>query len=116
VIHEVSSDTDVRITVGGQPDDVIAAAAPMADGIVTGYPGTPAEVAATAERLRRLGIGRIHGAMRPVGGLPADVVGPLVDAWHAAGVRGLNIYNYGLIPRWGLAALQSVLTREATTA
>ncbi len=77
-----------------------------ADAILTGYAAHPDDVparVAVLDSLAQPSWGMIR-AIQPEVTEPAQVA-PLVDAWRAAGVAGIDVYNYGLMPERTFQAL-----------
>jgi hypothetical protein len=77
-----------------------------ADTILTGYAATPDAVPGRVAALSALdqpSWGMIR-AIQPEVTDPAQVA-PLVEAWRASGVAGIDVYNYGLMPERTFRAL-----------
>lgn len=111
--RDVNPATEIRLIAGGQPDAFVTAVAPHVDTAISAYPAVPGDARALAARLRSMGHRRVRGGIRAVGGLPADVVAAMIRGYRDEGVEGVNIYNYGLIPEYGLRAIGDALRAAA---
>lgn len=115
VVKKHSAETEIRhfaaMNAGGPEAGLDTALMGTGDAVLSGYAATPEEV---RERMAVLA-----GIDAPVWGMvraiqpevtdPAQVA-PLVDAWRAAGVAGIDVYNYGLMPERTFRALGEALS------
>lgn len=117
-IRATSPATEVRhfaaLGAGGIAELPGAAAAlpEVADGALTGYARADEEVGGRVAALRRvMGDKPVHGMVRAIAPdtVAADQVGPRVAAWRAAGVDGIDFYNYGLMTLPMLDAIGAAL-------
>lgn len=101
VIEQHSPNTEIRhfAAMAESGTEIDAALMNTGNTVLAGYAPTPE---ATANRLAPLqGIELpIWGMMRAIAGdvTRPEQVGPMVDAWREAGVAGIDVYNYGLMP------------------
>lgn len=81
------------------------------DAVLAGYAATPDDA--------QVRVAALAPVERPVWGMiraiapevvEPEAVAPLVDAWKAAGVAGIDVYNYGLMPERTFRALGAALT------
>lgn len=81
---------------GSGRDRQLAAAG---DGVLAGYPSSPADARQRAERAAALGK-PVRGAIRGIAPDTTDpaTIAPLIEAWTSAEVGGIDVYNYGLMP------------------
>ena len=113
VIREHSPPTEIRhfaAMAAGEQGRIDSGLMATGDTVLTGYAATPGDVpvrmAALAE-LDQPAWGMIR-AIQPEVTDPAQIA-PLVDAWRAAGVAGVDVYNYGLMPERTFRALGAAL-------
>jgi hypothetical protein len=69
------------------------------DGILGGYASSDEDAIERAGRARSLGK-PVRGAIRAIAPDTTDpqIIAPRVEAWERAGVEGIDVYNYGLMP------------------
>ncbi|MDQ3656275.1 MAG: hypothetical protein M3457_14515 [Chloroflexota bacterium] len=69
------------------------------DAVLAGYAATPDDVATRMAALAAVDQ-PIWGMIRVIAPevVEPEAIAPLVDAWRAAGVDGIDVYNYGLMP------------------
>jgi hypothetical protein len=103
-VHALSPDTEIwhlAALDGGIADPALLE---TGDTVLAGYASSDVDAIARAAALRPLGK-RVHGMVR---GLPPDTTAPgqierRMAAWSAAGVDGVDCYNYGFMSRRNLA-------------
>lgn len=94
------------------PDDADIALLETGDAILAGYATSDDDARARAMAAKALGKqtwGMIR-ALAPDMTDPAEI-GPRVEAWRAAGVDGIDIYNYGLMTQPMLDAVSAAIRR-----
>ena len=112
-IKAISSQTEIRhfaAMSGGTGREVDTALLATGDAVLAGYAGTPEAPARRMVPLAEVEMpvwGMIR-AIQPEVTEPEQVA-PLVDAWRAQGVTGVDVYNYGLMPERIFRALGEVL-------
>lgn len=113
-VKNASPSTEIRhfaaMNVGDPDQGVDTDLLTTGDSVLAGYIAIPNDAAAR--------VAALEGVDRPVWGMiraiapevvePAAIA-PLVDAWRAAGVAGIDVYNYGLMPERTFQALAAVL-------
>ncbi len=117
VVRQTSPATEIRHFAAMAAGDTIGIDRDLlntGDAVLAGYAVTPDEVA------RRMAA--LDGVDQPIWGMiraiapevvePAAIA-PLVEAWMAAGVAGINVYNYGLLPERTFVALGEALRRTS---
>lgn len=69
------------------------------DGILCGYAASDEDAIDRARRANTLGK-PVRGAIRAIAPDTTDpaIIAPRVEAWTRAGVEGIDVYNYGLMP------------------
>lgn len=92
-------------------DRADAALLDTGDGIMTGYASSDANAIARVSAARS-DSKKIHGMIRA---LPPDTVSPeditrRMNAWRAASIDGVDIYNYGFMPRRNLDELYRAIS------
>jgi hypothetical protein len=115
VIREQSAATEIRhfaAMAAGERAVIDTALMATGDAILAGYAATPADVAARMAPLAAMDA-PIWGMVRAIQPEVTDAaqVAPLVEAWRAAGVAGIDVYNYGLMPERTFRALGEALNR-----
>jgi len=80
------------------------------DAVLAGYAATPEDVATRMAALTAVDR-PMWGMIRAIAPEVVDpeAIAPLVEAWRAAGVAGIDVYNYGLMPERTFAALGNAL-------
>jgi hypothetical protein len=115
-IKAVSPQTEIRhfaaMNVGDPDAGVDTALLETGDSVLTGYAATPEAAAERMAPLAGLDMPKwgMVRAIQPEVTDPAQI-GPLVDAWRAQGVAGIDVYNYGLMPERTFRALGENLGR-----
>lgn len=115
VIQERSAATEIRhfaAMAAGEGGAIDASLMATGDTVLAGYAATPEDVAPRMAALESLDMpkwGMIR-AIQPEVTDPAQIE-PLVSAWKAAGVTGVDVYNYGLMPDRTFRALSEALNR-----
>jgi hypothetical protein len=114
VVREHSPSTEIRhfaAMAAGERGRIDAALMATGDTVLTGYAAMPDDVPGRMAALA--------GIDQPAWGMIRAIqpevtnhgqIGPLVDAWRAAGVVGIDVYNYGLMPERTFQALGVALT------
>ena len=115
VIKQHSPNTEIRhfaAMAAGEQGGVDMALMQSGDAVLTGYAATPADVPGRVTSLSDLDLPRwgMIRALQPEVTDPAQIA-PLVDAWRAQGVAGIDVYNYGLMPERTFRALGEALNR-----
>jgi hypothetical protein len=98
------------------PDDSARTLLQTGDAILAGYAASDDDARAKAEAAKALGKetwGMIR-ALAPDMTDPASI-GPRVEAWRSAGVDGIDVYNYGLMPQPMLDAVTKALDPRTDT-
>jgi hypothetical protein len=115
VIKERSGVTEIRhfaAMAAGEGGAIDAPLMATGDAVLAGYAATPEDVAPRMAALESLDTpkwGMIR-AIQPEVTDPAQIE-PLVSAWRDAGVTGVDVYNYGLMPERTFRALGEALNR-----
>jgi len=116
VAKNASPSTEIRqfaaMNVGDPDPGVDADLLATGDAVLSGYAATPGDVQTRVAALA--GIDRpIWGMVRAIApeAVDPETIAPLVAAWRAAGVAGIDVYNYGLMPERTFRALGDVLNR-----
>ncbi len=80
------------------------------DAVLAGYAGSPEAVGERMAALEGIDL-PIWGMVRAIQPEVTDPeqIAPLVEAWREAGVAGIDVYNYGLMPERVFQALGRVL-------
>jgi hypothetical protein len=115
MIKERSGVTEIRhfaAMAAGEGGVIDAPLMATGDAVLAGYAATPEDVAPRMAALESLDTptwGMIR-AIQPEVTDPAQIE-PLVSAWRDAGVTGVDVYNYGLMPERTFRALGEALNR-----
>jgi hypothetical protein len=115
VIRSESPATEIRhfaSMASGSRGGIDAPLMETGDAVLTGYAATPEAVPGRVEAVAILGqpVWGMIRAIQPEVTDPAQVA-PLVNAWREAGVTGVDVYNYGLMPEPAFRALGEALNR-----
>ncbi len=114
VIHQHSPMTEIRhfaaMNVGDPDSGVDTALMATGDAVLAGYAGSPEAVGERMAALEGIDL-PIWGMVRAIQPEVTDPeqIAPLVEAWREAGVAGIDVYNYGLMPERVFQALGRVL-------
>jgi hypothetical protein len=115
VVRQHSPQTEIRhfaAMAAGEKGGVDIALLETGDAVLTGYAAEPADVPDRVAPLKDLDLplwGMIR-AIQPEVTEPAQIA-PLVEAWRAQQVVGIDVYNYGLMPERTFQALAEALAR-----
>ena len=113
VIKQQSPQTEIRhfaAMAAGEQGGIDTALMETGDSVLTGYAAMPDDVPGRMTPLADLGMpawGMIR-AIQPEVTDPAQIA-PLVEAWRAQNVAGIDVYNYGLMPERTFQALGAAL-------
>ncbi len=114
VIRQASPATHIRhfaaMNVGDPERGIDVDLLATGDAVLTGYAATPNDVQARVAALA--GIDRpLWGMIRALAPevVAPEGIAPLVGAWRAAGVAGVDVYNYGLMPEHTFGAVAEAL-------
>ncbi len=115
-VHAASPGTEIRLFAALGPaegaEERDAELLGLADGMLAGYAQSNEDAGRRARELRALIDPRpVYGMVRAIAPDTVDPaqVGPRIDAWRAAGVAGIDVYNYGLMTLPMLEAVGSTL-------
>lgn len=114
-IHQHSPRTEIRhfaAMAAGERGSIDSVLMKTGDAVLAGYAATPDAVATRVAAVAELEMpvwGMIR-AIQPEVTNPAQIA-PLVEAWRAEGVAGVDVYNYGLMPERTFQALGEALNR-----
>jgi hypothetical protein len=83
------------------------------DGILAGYATSDDNARERAAKVAAFGI-PVRGAIRAIAPDTTDpaIVAPRLAAWEAAGVQGIDVYNYGLMPGVIWDAIAAAMARR----
>lgn len=115
VIKAQSPATEIRhfaAMAAGERGAIDTALMGTGDAILAGYAAKPEDVVTRMSPLSDVDVpiwGMVR-AIQPEVTDPAQVA-PLIEAWRAAGVAGVDVYNYGLMPERTFQALGEALNR-----
>lgn len=112
-IREVSPDTRIFHFAALDGSDADARLVATGDGILCGYASSDADATRRAKAARAFGK-TIHGAIRAIAPDTVDpaILAPRVEAWRAAGMESVDVYNYGLMPGVMWDAIAIALTGQ----
>ncbi|MBA3274387.1 MAG: hypothetical protein H0T72_01235 [Chloroflexia bacterium] len=112
-VRQTSPATDIRHFAAMAAGDTIGIDRDLlntGDAVLAGYAASPDDIRARMAALD--GFGRpVWGMIRAIAPevVEPEAVAPLVEAWTAAGVAGIDVYNYGLMPERIFRALGEAL-------
>jgi hypothetical protein len=112
VVHEASPDTSIWHFAGLDGSNRDTRLIATGDGILAGYASSADDAVRRAERAAATGK-RVRGAIRAIAPDITDpaAIEPLVTGWSGAGVEGIDVYNYGLMPGTIWDAVDTALKR-----
>lgn len=114
VIGRTSPATDIRhfaaMNIGDPESGVDGELMRTGDAVLAGYAATPEGAQARVNALDAVGR-PVWGMIRAIAPEVVDpeAIAPLVEAWREAGVAGIDVYNYGLMPERTFAAIGDAL-------
>lgn len=112
VVREASPDTSIWHFAGLDGSNRDTRLIATGDGILAGYASSGEAARRRAEKADATGK-RVRGAIRAIAPDITDpaAIEPLVAGWSGAGVEGIDVYNYGLMPGTIWDAVDTALKR-----